>query len=245
MKIIGIIPARFESSRFPGKPLINLLGKPMIEHVYNRCKKADRLADVVVATDDERILKAVQKFGGKVVMTSTVHESGTERCAEALSKINSSADCIINIQGDEPLIDPKQINQLADMLQNRSATIATLARKIIDERDWNAHQVVKVVVNKNNEALYFSRSLIPFARTNRTVTPLQHVGIYGYHVSTLREIVDLPQSVLEQCEGLEQLRWLDHGYKIHVGLTHGETHAIDTPDDVDNVIKLMEKNGNT
>ncbi len=225
MRITGIIPARYASTRFPGKPLTLIDGRPMIQHVYEQCKKSTLLTDVIVATDDERIAQTVKVFGGKYIMTSPDHPSGTDRCAEAIQKIDT--DCIINIQGDEPRIQPEQIDQVAKLLQS-GAPIATLGRSISKEMADNRH-IVKVVKTMQGKALYFSRSPIPFDSDHGY---LQHVGIYGFRKDILQKVAQLPVSPLESSEKLEQLRWLENGFEIFIDITHQENISIDTPEDL-------------
>ncbi len=257
MTFIGIIPARYASTRFPGKPLALLGGKPVIQHVWERVSLV--LDDCVVATDDTRILSAVEAFGGKAVMTGTHHKSGTDRCLEAYEKQGREFDVVVNIQGDEPFVHPEQVRTLCRLfapqeastipiptdIPNPSSTtstdIATLAKPFVPEDGWQALEnpnSPKVVVGSDMRALYFSRSVIPFLRGRERETWLashrflKHLGLYAYRTSTLREITSLPQSPLEKAESLEQLRWLENGYTIRVGLTDIETVGIDTPDDL-------------
>ena len=235
--ILGIIPARYASTRFPGKPLIDIGGRSMIQRVYEQCKKTEILADVIVATDDERISAHVMAFGGKVVMTADTHQSGTDRCAEVVSKYEGQCDAVINIQGDEPFIDPKQIELLASAFSNESTQIATLIKKISSEDDVRNPNVVKAIANKNGQAIYFSRSPIPYRRNPGVdITYFKHVGIYGYRVDVLKTITQLPLGNLEQAESLEQLRWVEHGISITLKETELETIAIDTPDDLQHVL---------
>jgi len=249
MKFIGIIPARYASTRFPGKPLADMLGKPMIERVYEQVK--DVLDAVYVATDDERIEKAVKQFGGNAIMTSPNHRSGTDRCYEAYCKIGSGFDVVINIQGDEPFIQPKQIETLKACFESEDVKIATLVKPFDADGDFestlfNANSP-KVVLNKNNEAMYFSRSIIPYIRGKKYDEWLpnhvfyKHIGLYGYRAETLKQITHLPQSTLELAESLEQLRWLENGYKIKVGITDLETIGIDTPADMQRAIEFLKK----
>ena len=241
MKFVGIIPARYESSRFPGKPLIDLKGKSMIQRVYEGANKSEMLDEVIVATDDHRIVDEVEKFGGKVVMTSTKHSTGSDRCGEIAKTID--ADVIINIQGDEPLIDSKQLDQLCAAFSDRKVSIATLGIKRSDE-DANNPNRIKMVLNSNKDAMYFSRSAIP--NTNNA-TPFgindfnfyRHIGVYGYKKETLLKLIDLEKTKLEQVESLEQLRWLYYGYSIRVVETNIETPNIDVPEDVDKVLLLL------
>lgn len=243
MKVLGIIPARYQSQRFPGKPLVDLLGKPMIQHVVEQANQSSLLSKVVVATDDQRIADCVMGFNSHVIMTATDHNSGTSRCGEVISKLDESFDYVINIQGDEPLIQPSQIDSFSLLFNQSNTNIATLARPITHQEEIESKHVVKVVRNQENNALYFSRSIIPFNRSNADHTYLQHIGIYAYRTETLKEIVQLKSSPLEIAESLEQLRWLDNGYAIKVGITHDPTFAIDSPDDVNKVIQQMRKNG--
>jgi 3-deoxy-manno-octulosonate cytidylyltransferase (CMP-KDO synthetase) len=246
-RIVGIIPARYASTRFPGKPLIDLGGKTMIERVYTQASKA--LDDVYVATDDERILQTVLKFGGKAIMTSDNHASGTDRCYEAISKIDTQFDIIVNIQGDEPFIQPSQILQLIQCFDDDNTQIATLA-KPISEKDGIEYlenpNHPKVIINSNRKALYFSRSVIPYIRGIEkekwisTHEFYKHIGLYAYKSDILKAITQLSQSPLELSESLEQLRWLEHGYYIKVGISDFETIGIDTPEDIDKIKHLLE-----
>ncbi len=243
MNIVGIIPARYGSTRFPGKPLVDLLGKPMIQHVVEKCERSHYLNQVIVATDDERIAQVVTDFGGEVLMTSSNHNSGTERCAECVNLLAEKPDYVVNIQGDEPLIQPQQIDELCNMLEEKRPLLMSLARELHNSKEINSPNVVKVVLNQLDEALYFSRSVIPYSRSGAKIPILQHVGIYAYEADCLQEIVKLPQSDLEEMEQLEQLRWLDYGYSILMQRTAFPTIAIDHPDDVHGVIQQMKKNG--
>ncbi len=248
MQFVGIIPARFASTRFPGKPLADIGGKTMIQRVYEQASKA--LEQVYVATDDERIAVNVQSFNGNVIMTSKDHKSGTDRCSEAIRKIispelNIKFDVVINIQGDEPFIKPEQIRLLKSCFEDETVQIATLAKKITEKDEIFNPNVVKVIRNKEALAIYFSRSPIPFVRNepneNWAVSFqfLKHLGIYAYRVPVLKEITALPSSSLELAESLEQNRWLENGYKIYVETTDFETIAIDTPDDLEKVKGLL------
>ncbi|WP_283388273.1 3-deoxy-manno-octulosonate cytidylyltransferase [Barnesiella viscericola] len=246
MKFIGIIPARYASTRFPGKPLADMKGKYMIQRVYEQaCKVLDR---VCVATDDERIFNAVQSFGGQVVMTSDRHRSGTDRCFEAYTNLGGGEEVVINIQGDEPFIKPEQIESLIACFDSPQTQIATLVRPFEATEGYEAlanPNSPKVVINERHEALYFSRSIIPYLRG---VEPEQwlsrhvyykHIGMYGYRADVLGEITRLPQSSLELAESLEQLRWLQNGYTVKVGITTQETIGIDTPADLQKAISLL------
>lgn len=246
MKFIGIIPARYGSSRFPGKPLADMGGKPMIQRVYEQVKKA--LNEVWVATDDERILKAVENFGGKAVLTSPDHKSGTDRCNEAFSKIGNGFDVVINVQGDEPFIQPQQIETLKSCFDSKETELATLVKPFKKDDGFEVlfnPNSPKVVLNKNGEAIYFSRSIIPYIRDAHHTEWLdrhvfyKHIGMYAYRSDVLKKITLLPQSNLELAESLEQLRWIENGYKIKVGLTDIETIGIDTPEDMEQAIKLL------
>jgi 3-deoxy-manno-octulosonate cytidylyltransferase (CMP-KDO synthetase) len=232
MKLLGVIPARFESTRFPGKPLVDIQGKSMVMRVYGQCKKCNELADVVVATDDIRILDHVVLNGGKAIMTSTDHESGTSRCAEVAEKF-PEMDAIVNIQGDEPFINPKQISELINLLKGK-AEIATLAHRFEDNLSPSNPNLVKVVLDYSNNALYFSRSLIPFQKSFIEVPSsyLKHVGIYGYKLSTLLQLPHLEPSRIDLAENLEQLRWIYWGFKIKVGITEFKSPSVDVPEDL-------------
>lgn len=247
MKFIAIIPSRYASTRFPGKPLADMAGKPMIQRVYEQVKKT--IADVWVATDDNRIFDVVQLFGGNAVMTSAQHRSGTDRCFEAYEKIGTNADVVINIQGDEPFIQPEQIEVLKNCFDSCAVQLATLVKPFCKKDGIEAlfnPATPKVVIDKNSEALYFSRSVIPFVRDMEESHWLdhhvfyKHIGIYGYRTDILREIVSLPQSTLEKAESLEQLRWIENGYRIKVGVTDIETIGIDTPQDMERALRFLE-----
>lgn len=248
MKFIGIIPARYASSRFPGKPLAMIDSKPMIVRVAERAESA--LDEVVVATDDERIAACCADHGHRAIMTSADHRSGTDRCREALDLSGSAADVVINIQGDEPFIDPRQIRQLADCFEaDPSTEIATLVRRFDPALGWDAlfnPNTPKVELDLRGNALMFSRSIIPYVRSHpwqewiATTTFYTHVGMYGYRSSTLREITRLPQSPAEIAESLEQLRWLQNGYRIATAVTDIPTVGIDTPDDLARAVAMMK-----
>ena len=245
MKIIGIIPARYASTRFPAKPLVDIGGKSMIERVYLQAKKSKSLTDVVVATDDERIVLHVKSFGGKVVMTSETHQSGTDRCFEAVNTFCPEADLVINIQGDEPFIQPGQIDLVASCFRSADTQIATLVKIIKTEEELFNVNIPKVVLNAQKEALLFSRQTIPAIRGKeqqewlKNFTFYKHIGIYAYRTSILNEITSLKASSLELAESLEQLRWLENGYKIKVELTDFESVAVDTPDDLKKLTKFL------
>ena len=242
--ILGIIPARYASSRFPGKPLIEILGKSMIQRVYEQAVKSTLLTDVIVATDDERIFNHVESFGGKVVYTKAEHLSGTDRCFEAFQKIEDDFEYIINIQGDEPFIDPSQIDLLCKVCTG-TTELATLMIPV------DSHEVlfdmgeVKITLNTNMEALYFSRMVIPYIK-GKSETEwhkhhqyYRHVGMYAYRKDILEQITQLAPSSLEMAESLEQLRWLENGFKVKCAITKFDSHCIDTPEDIEKVIRLM------
>ena len=236
MKFIAIIPARYASTRFPGKPLAILGGKPVIQRVYEQAVSV--LEEAYVATDDERILQCVEQFGGRAVMTRSDHKSGTDRIEEAAEKIGTDADVIINIQGDEPFIHPSQIKTLMGLFDNNETQIGTLGKRFDSMEAATNPNSPKIVTDLQGFALYFSRSVIPFVRGQEQQAWLQHfpylkhLGLYAYRREVLRQVTQLPQSPLEIAESLEQLRWLESGYRIRVGLTDVETVGIDTPEDL-------------
>ncbi len=241
-RFLAIIPARFASTRFPGKPLVEIGGKTMIQRVYEQVSKA--VENVYVATDDIRIHDACVAFGANVIMTSELHRSGTDRCYEAYTKLGEKFDVIINVQGDEPFIQPEQIETLKACFEHDNTQIATLAKRI--SKTEGTEFLVdpnhpKLIVNKNDEAMYFSRSVIPFIRGEQAENwlnafpYLKHVGIYAYQSEVLQQLVNLPASSLEIAESLEQLRWLENGYKIKVGYTNVDSFGIDTPEDLEKV----------
>jgi 3-deoxy-manno-octulosonate cytidylyltransferase (CMP-KDO synthetase) len=249
LKFAGIVPARYASTRFPGKPLALIGTKPMIQLVYEQACKA--LDHVFVATDDKRILEAVVAFGGKAVMTSDSHRSGTDRCAEAARQIRDSggiaADVIINIQGDEPFIRPEQINTLKECFSDEDVEIATLVRKALPGEDITDINQVKAVIAGNGFSLYFSRAAIPYVR-NHAVKDwtlhhdyYKHIGLYAYRARILEKITKLPQGKLETAESLEQNRWLENGYRIKTALTKWENLGIDTPEDLEKAQSFSER----
>ncbi len=250
MKFIGIIPARYASTRFPAKPLALLEGKTVIQRVYEQV--AGVLDEAYVATDDERIEQAVKEFGGKVVMTSVNHKSGTDRCYEAYTKVGSGYDVVVNIQGDEPFIQPSQLEAIKNCFNDPSTDIATLVKPFTSADGFEALENVnspKVVVNKNMNALYFSRSIIPYQRNKDKAdwlaghTYYKHIGLYAYRAEVLKQITSLPQSSLELAESLEQLRWLENGYSIKVGISEVETIGIDTPQDLARAEEFLKEHG--
>ena len=237
MKFISIIPARYASTRFPGKPLAMLGGKSVIQRVYE--KVSGVIDETWVATDDERIFNAVESFGGKAVMTRTDHKSGTDRIEEAIEKIGGDYDVVINVQGDEPFIQASQIKTVCECFDDPSTEIATLGKPFGNDMDAiNNPNSPKIVVDKKGYAMYFSRSVIPFVRGKESkewplsYPFLKHIGLYAYRRNVLAEVTRLPQGELEKAESLEQLRWLENGYRIKVGLTDVETVGIDTPEDL-------------
>ncbi len=234
MAVHIIIPARYASTRFPGKPLALIHGKPMIQHVYEAAKTST--ADhVCVATDDDRILSCVTNFGGQAVMTSPTLPSGTDRCGEAAQQLGLQADdVVINVQGDEPFITGEVINLLIKLFDNREVQIATLTSQITRAAEVSDPNKVKVVFDKNHRAIYFSRHTIPYLRNPEQFTPkyFKHIGIYGYRYGTLRQLIQLPESDLERSEKLEQLRWIENGYAIYVAECEYEGIGIDTPEDL-------------
>lgn len=248
MKFLGIIPARYASTRFPAKPLALLGGKTVIQRVYEQV--VGILDDAYVATDDERIADAVVAFGGKVVMTSVNHKSGTDRCYEACTKVGEGFDVIVNIQGDEPFIQPSQLLALKACFDDASTQIATLVKPFTAADTFDALENVnspKVVVNRHWDALYFSRSIIPYQRNAEKCdwllnhTYYKHIGLYAYRLEVLKELTALPQSSLELAESLEQLRWLENGYTIKVGISEIETIGIDTPQDLERAEAFLQQ----
>lgn len=242
--IIGLIPARFGSTRFPGKPLADVGGRSMIQRVYEQAKKSPSLSRVIVATDDARIENAVLGFGGEVCMTSRDHASGTDRCAEVVRKLEPECLAVINIQGDEPFIEPGQIDLLCSCFEDPRTQLATLIKKITSPEVLFNPNSPKVIIDKDHFAIYFSRHPIPYVRgVDQSAwlafdTFYQHIGIYGYRLSALREITMLTPSSLEKAESLEQLRWIENGYRIKTAVTHFDSMAIDTPEDLENIRKL-------
>ncbi len=239
MKVIAIIPARYASTRFPGKPLAMLGGKTVIQRVWEQVSRV--IDDVAVATDDRRIADAVEAFGGRAVMTSPDHRSGTDRCYEACCKIGGEYDVVVNVQGDEPFIAPSQIRALAACFDDERTDIATLVKPFAPSDGIEALEnpnSPKVVLDSESRAVYFSRSVIPYLRgVERSEwlarhTFYKHIGMYAFRREVLREVTSLPQSSLEKAESLEQLRWIENGYKIGVGITDVETVGIDTPEDL-------------
>ena len=244
MKFIGIIPARYASTRFPGKPLALLGGKPVIQHVYE--KVAAVLEAAYVATDDERIYDVVKSFGGQVVMTRTDHKSGTDRIEEAIEKIGGEWDVVVNVQGDEPFVAKSQLDTICHCFDDPTTQIATLGKPFESMEAVQNPNSPKIVVDNMGFAMYFSRSVIPYVRGKEmsswlTHYPfLKHLGIYAYRKDVLRQVTQLPQSSLEIAESLEQLRWLQNGFKIKVGTTDVETVGIDTPQDLEHAEEFLK-----
>ncbi|WP_334167342.1 3-deoxy-manno-octulosonate cytidylyltransferase [Phocaeicola paurosaccharolyticus] len=247
MRYIGIIPARYASTRFPAKPLAMLGGKMVIQRVFEQVSGV--LDEVYVATDDERIEAAVKSFGGNVVMTSTNHKSGTDRCYEAYTKVGAGYDVVVNIQGDEPFIQRSQLESIKNCFSDESTQIATLVKPYTESDGIEALENVnspKVVVDNRMNAIYFSRSVIPFLRGVdkadwlKRQTYYKHIGLYSYRAEVLKEITRLPQSALEMTESLEQLRWIENGYKIKVGISDVETIGIDTPEDLERAEEFLK-----
>lgn len=238
MKVMGVIPARFSSTRFAGKVLADLGGKPVIQHVWENAKKSKILDDLVIAADDERIIKAAQDFGAKAVYTSPDQPSGTDRLIEIVNPID--VEVVVNIQGDEPMVQPEMIDDLARaILDDKSVCIATLAKKIEDKSEIKNPNVVKLVKDKNGFALYFSRSVIPYPRFETVPVYYKHIGLYSYTKDFLFEFTNLPKSYIEMTEGLEQLRALENGYRIKIVETRFDTIGIDTPEDLKKAKTVM------
>ncbi|MEQ8358565.1 MAG: 3-deoxy-manno-octulosonate cytidylyltransferase [Cytophagales bacterium] len=240
MRVIGIIPARYASTRYPGKPLIDIAGKTMIQRVYEQAKKCSGFEKVIIATDDQRIQNEALRIGAEVIMTSEDHPSGTDRCFEAYEKSGFNGDFIINIQGDEPFIDPGQLEALIDILDPQKVELATLAKKITDPGRLIDANSVKVVFDKNWDAIYFSRHPIPFNRDEPEISNwlshndyFKHIGIYAYRSDVLKAICKLERSNLEISESLEQLRWIENGFKIKLAFTDLESPNIDSPADLE------------
>jgi len=244
--IWGVIPARYGSTRFPGKPLASFLGRPMIEWVYKRCVKYGQFDRVVVATDDQRIYDHIKKLGGNDAMTSPHHSTGTERVAEVISK--EQVDFVVNIQGDEPVIPKEYFQSIHTLLTTSDSDIATLALPITSSNELFSPNAVKVVTNIHHRAIYFSRSPIPYCRDIDQANwikqgiYMRHIGVYGFKASILKELIELPVTSLEKFEKLEQLRWLEHGYEISVSSVTEVSHGIDTPEDLV-VLEELVQNG--
>jgi 3-deoxy-manno-octulosonate cytidylyltransferase (CMP-KDO synthetase) len=245
MKILGVIPSRYASSRFPAKPLANIGNKTMVQMVYDQSKKSTLLDDVYVATDHPLIESNIKGFGGNVMMTSEKHRNGTERIFELVSRISEDYDAVVNIQGDEPFIKPEQIDMLCKEIIKPDVDIATLAKRIKTEDELFNSDVVKVIFNNQHKAIYFSRQAIPFLRSFEqkdwveNTDYYKHIGLYAYKTSILKKLIDLAPSRLEQAESLEQLRWLEAGYNIYVCETQYESFGIDRPEDIEKALKQL------
>ena len=239
MKVIGIIPSRFESTRFPGKPLIDLAGKTMIQRVYEGVSRSQLIDRVIVATDDQRIFSEVKSFGGDVMMTSVLHQTGTDRCIEIVNEIDQ-CDIAINIQGDEPLVNADQIDQIVDAFADSSVQIATLASSNITKDEIENFNRIKLVLDQNDNALYFSRSAIPnTSKGDPSEMYMKHIGLYAFRKQALKRIETMMPCSLERAESLEQLRWMFYGEKIKVIKTTIESPNIDVPEDVEKVLSLL------
>ncbi|TXC78948.1 3-deoxy-manno-octulosonate cytidylyltransferase [Luteibaculum oceani] len=232
MKTLTVIPARYASTRFPGKPLVLIDGVSMIERVYRQVQKSKKSNAIIVATDDERILNHVKDFGGEAMLTNANHPSGTDRCFEVYDYLNADFDLLVNVQGDEPKLAPEAIDSLIDFMEQNPMPIGTLARKANEPSEYQNSNTVKVVFNKQQQALYFSRSPIPFYRDKASSEFYQHIGIYAFKKEVIEELRKLQPSKLEQNESLEQLRWLDNSFNIGVELTTYRSQGIDTPEDI-------------
>jgi 3-deoxy-manno-octulosonate cytidylyltransferase (CMP-KDO synthetase) len=244
MRVLGIIPARYASTRLPGKPLVDILGKPMIQHVYEHASRAKALDDLIVATDDERILTAVQAFGGKARLTSREHNTGTDRAAEVASGLEVGV--VVNIQGDEPFVEPGMIDEIVQpLLDDPKLPMCTSMHEVSDPRDFANPNVVKVVADLSGNALYFSRSLIPYPRRSEGHRVFEHIGLYAYRKEFLMKYTRLPQTPLEKLESLEQLRALEHGYRIRVVETRQNyiPLSVDTPEDLEKARALALRRG--
>lgn len=240
MKVIGVIPARYQSSRFPGKPLANICGKPMIWWVYQQCLKVNKLDKIYIATDDERIKKTCEKFSMNVIMTSSDHQTGSDRVGEVAAKIEG--DLFINIQGDEPLIDPREIEEVIDIFEDESVEFGSLRIEITDPEEIAAYSTVKVVVDRNSDALYFSRNVIPSNKKDGPIARVfRHVGIYAYKKEFLLKFVSMPQTELELGEGIEPLRAMENGYKIRVRETKYTSIGVDYPEHIKLVEDIIKK----
>jgi len=245
MSVLGIIPARYASTRFPGKPLAMIEGKSMLQRVYEQTKKATSIGEIIIATDDERIAVHARGFDAKVVMTAAEHPSGTDRCYEAYSKLQKKHDYVLNIQGDEPFLDPRQIDSLAKACDGSREIITQMIKCTSHEVLFDKGEV-KIVLNQKKEALYFSRSVIPYLKNrpenewHKHFDYFRHVGMYAYRVDVLKEICQLKPSLLEMAESLEQLRWLENGYRISCVETDFDSHCIDSPEDIEKVLRLMK-----
>ena len=248
MKVICVSPARYHSTRFPGKALADILGKPMIQHVYERVLKAGNVSLAAVATDDKRIAAAVEGFGGLAIMTAATHRSGTDRIAEAVSRLGiEDTDVVVNIQGDQPLFEPSQIDEVAKpLLDDPTIPMSTLIYRIVREEEITHPNAVKVVFDQDHFALYFSRATIPYVRDNgRKGSYYKHHGIYAYRREFLKKFTEIPEGVLEKLEALEQLRALEHGYRIKVVETSYDSVEVDTREELERVKRLLAAKRNS
>ena len=238
MKVLGIIPARFNSSRFPGKPLATIGGKPMIIHVLERASLCKEISRLIVATDNPIIMDTVIKHGYEAMLTAESHPSGTDRCAEILSKIEDEPDICINIQGDEPFLDPDQLSALISCFKNSDCQISTLKHRINNQEELFSPDAVKVITDKNGKALYFSRSPLPYLRDQNEESWLskqdyyRHIGLYGFKAEILKKVSKIEESSLEKAEKLEQLRWMENGFSVFVATSDKPNIAVDTPHDL-------------
>jgi len=242
MKVLGIIPARYNSSRLPGKPLADIMGTSMIQRVYEQASKCKQLRKVIVATDDERISFHVKSFGGNVIMTSKNHESGTDRCGEVAEKLERNFNVIVNIQGDEPFINPEQINQVIQLFDKESSQIATLSKRFNNFENFTDENKVKVKINTDGFADDFYRTSVINEIEFSEREYFKHIGIYAFKADVLQKIVNLPKSKTEEKLNLEQLRWLDNKYKIKVGITELEALSVDRIEDIEKIVEFHEKN---
>lgn len=236
MRVLGVIPSRYGSTRFPGKPLVNILGKSMIQRVHEQCNKSSKLTDLIVATDDQRIYNHVVNFGGRAMITSKKHKTGTERCNQVIEDLNEKFDIIVNIQGDEPFINPVQIDKVIDLFNDESTQIGTLAKKIEDMNILEDQNSPKAIFDKNANAITFCRKISNISAKSKYY---KHIGIYAYKKDVLKRISQLPESKNEIKEQLEQLRWLDNNYNIKIGITMLETTSIDVPEDIEKIKQKM------
>ena len=242
MKVLGIIPARYNSSRLPGKPLADIMGTSMIQRVYEQASKCKKLRKVIVATDDERISFHIKSFGGNVIMTSKNHESGTDRCSEVAEKLEKKFDVIVNIQGDEPFINPEQINQVIQLFDEEDTQIATLSKRFNDFENFTDENKVKVKINTDGFADDFYRNSVINEIEFSERDYFKHIGIYAFKSDVLQKIVNLPKSKTEEELNLEQIRWLDNKYKIKVGITKLEALSVDRIEDIEKIVEFHEKN---
>ena len=242
MRVLAIIPARYNSSRFPGKPLADIMGTSMIQRVYNQVTLCRDVSKIIIATDDERIAFHVKGFGGNVMITSKHHESGTDRCGEVIEKLKDHFDVVVNIQGDEPFIEPMQIQKLISLFENEEVEIATLSKKITDYSIYKDVNKVKTIINKDNFAINFVRNGDVSEEIFLQNDYFKHIGIYAFKQNTLEEIIQLPASKNEKKLNLEQLRWLDSSYKIKVGITEFDPLSVDNSEDIEKIIEFHSKN---